>query len=145
MKKILLTFILLGTIQFSNAQEVGIRFGNMLDLNVAVDGVFSLDKFSRIHADLSFGNGGVGVEALWDFIFKPVGTEELYWYAGVGPSMFIGDDFSLGVCGEIGLEYRFKGAPIALGLDWRPNFEIIDDTSFDADEFGLNVRYVFGK
>lgn len=38
-----------------------------------------------------------------------------------------------------------KKAIIALGVDWRPYFKIIDDTSFGADGFGLNVRWVFGS
>ena len=125
-----------------NAQELGIRFGNVTNNDVAVDGVFSLGKYSRIHADISFGDG-VGVDVLWDFINKPIGVENLNWYAGVGPSMVIDNDFLLGVSGEIGLEYRFDSAPIALGLDWRPTFWIVENTDFHAGGFGFNARYVF--
>jgi hypothetical protein len=31
----------------SSAQELGVRFGNVLNNNVAVDGVFRVGKFSR--------------------------------------------------------------------------------------------------
>jgi len=130
----------------SNAQEVGLRFGGTNGAGgVAIDGVFGLGQFSRIHADLGFYKGGIGIDALWDFLYKPLGNEAFKWYLGAGPSTYIGDDFDLGISGEIGLEYHFKGAPIALGLDWRPTFWIIDTTRFGADSFGLNVRYVFGK
>ena len=138
--------IVAGSVLTSNAQEVGIRFGGTNGYGgVAVDGVFGLGQFSRIHADLGFYKGGVGIDALWDFINKPLGNEAFNWYLGVGPSTYIGDDFELGLSGEIGLEYHFSGAPIALGVDWRPTFWIIDETSFGAGSFGLNVRYVFGK
>jgi hypothetical protein len=138
--------IVAGSVLTSNAQELGIRFGGTNGFGgVAVDGVFGLGQFSRIHADLGFYKGGVGIDALWDFIDKPLGNEAFNWYLGAGPSTYIGDDFDLGVSGEIGLEYHFSGVPIALGVDWRPTFWIIDETRFGADSFGLNVRYVFGK
>jgi hypothetical protein len=147
MKKLLFVAIIsLATFSFSNAQEVGIRFGGTNSHGgAAVDAVFGLGQFSRIHADLGIYDGGVGVDALWDFLYKPLGGEAFNWYLGVGPSTYIGDDFELGVSGEIGLEYRFNKAPIALGADWRPTFWIIDETSFGAGSFGLNIRYVFGK
>lgn len=152
LKIALLALSFFGIAVTSNAQEVGIRLGNNWGNHAAIDAVFSAGQFSRIHADLSFG-GGVSAEALWDFVYKPIGTEGFHWYAGVGLSMFIGDssgndnssNFRLGVPGEIGIEYRFKKAPLALGMDWRPVFVILQNTSLNAGEFGLNFRYCFGK
>lgn len=144
MKKILLTVVVLISFsQFVDAQEVGIRFGDAFGGHYAIDGIISLAEFSRIHADVSFGNDGVGVEALWDFLYKPLGTG-FHWYVGVGPSLYLGDPFALAVTGEIGLEYHFD-FPIAVGADWRPSFILIEDTDFEAGWFGVNVRYVFGK
>jgi len=138
--------IVAGSVFSSNAQEVGIRFGGTNGYGgVAVDGVFGVGQFSRIHADLGFYKGGVGIDALWDFINKPINGEAFNWYLGVGPSTYIGDRFDLGVSGEIGIEYHFSEVPIALGVDWRPTFWIIETTRFGADSFGLNVRYVFGN
>ncbi|MBK0368480.1 hypothetical protein [Flavobacterium agrisoli] len=145
MKKLALLFCFFFTMQMVSAQEVGVRFGSGSGGDFAVDGVFGLGKFSRIHADVSFGDGGVGIDALWDFLYRPLGGEAFNWYVGVGPSMNIDDPFWLGVSGEIGLEYRFKQVPIVLGVDWRPTFWIIDDTDFSADGFGINIRYNFGK
>lgn len=143
MKNLFVVVAFLSFGYFANAQEVGIRFGDVTGNNdVAVDAVFSTGQFSRIHADVSFGDG-VGVEALWDFLYKPLGGEAFNWYLGVGPSAYFGDDFLLGVSGEAGLEYHFKGAPIALGVDWRPTFWIVEDTDFHAGGFGINARYVF--
>jgi hypothetical protein len=143
MKKLLLVLAFICANQFASAQEIGIRFGDVSGGDVAVDGVFSLGKFSRVHANISFGDGGVGLDALWDFLYKPVDGESLKWYVGAGPSMVINDDFLIGASGEIGLEYRFQEAPIAIGLDWRPTLWILEDTEFHAGGFGLNVRYVF--
>jgi hypothetical protein len=143
MKKLIVAFTLFCSSQFVHSQEIGIRFGDVTGNDVAVDGVFSSGKFSRIHADVSFGNGGVGADALWDFIYKPIDGDNLKWYLGAGPSVFIGNDFLLGASGEVGLEYRFEEVPIALGLDWRPTLWIVEQTDFHAGGFGLNVRYVF--
>ncbi len=131
------------SVNLGKAQELGIRFGNALGNknSVAIDGVFALGKFSRIHADVSFGNG-VALEALWDFLYRPVSDSPINWYVGVGPSLYLSDPFALGASGEIGLEYRFKDAPIAIGLDYRPTFVIVEKTDF-VNSFGFNVRYVF--
>ena len=144
MKTFLLAIlVVIGVSQFSQAQELGIRFGDAWGGHYAVDAVFGLGQFSRVHADVSFGNNGVGVEALWDLLYKPL-EKNLYWYVGVGPSAYLGDPFALAVSGEIGLEYRFD-FPMVIGADWRPSFIVIEKTDFEAGWFGLNIRYVFGK
>ncbi|MDB4582707.1 hypothetical protein N9164_06115 [Draconibacterium sp.] len=144
MKKILLIVaIAIATYSFSNAQELGVRFGDVSGGSVAIDGIFAAGQFSRLHGDISFGDG-VGIDVLWDFLYRPLGDEAFYWYVGAGPYMVIDDPFWLGVAGEVGLEYRFEAVPIALGLDWRPELSIIEKTSFHAGGFGFNVRYIFG-
>lgn len=125
------------------SQELGIRFGNALGnkSSVAIDGIFALGKFSRLHADVSFGNG-VGLELLYDFLYRPIGESPINWYVGVGPSLYLSNPFGLGVAGEIGLECRLTDIPLAIGLDFRPTFVLIENTDFISG-FGLNLRYVF--
>ncbi|WP_200979094.1 outer membrane insertion C- signal [Echinicola sp. 20G] len=143
MKKLLLVFSFLVMCYGLQAQELGIRFGDGYN-NVAIDGVFTLGQFSRVHADVNFGNG-VGVEALWDFLYRPLAdVDGLHWYVGAGPALWIDDPFYFGAAGEIGVEYHFD-FPLAIGVDWRPILWIIEDTDFRADSFGINIRYVFGN
>jgi len=141
-KTLLITLISIAFLNSAGAQELGLRFGSVTAGNVAIDGIFSTGKFSRLHADLSFGNG-MGADLLWDFIYRPLGDEAFNWYVGAGPYMQIDDPFWFGVAGEIGLEYRFNEVPIALGLDWRPRLSIVEVTDLHVEGFGLNVRYVF--
>jgi len=103
MKKFFLIaiFSIVGLFQ-TNAQEIGIRFGEMTGNNVAIDGIFSLGEFSRIHANLSFGDDGVGTDALYDFLNEPLG-DGFNWYIGAGPLLFITGPFYLIVSGEIGI------------------------------------------
>lgn len=143
-------FIILSTIfaiHNISAQEIGIRFGSgVIGNDVAIDGIFSIGEYSRVHTDLTFSNHGVGAAALWNFSFEPINDfPDLHWYLGAGPFAIIGDDFDLGVAGEIGIEYQFLELPLIIGLDWRPGLEIIDHTSFSATGFGLNVRYQFHR
>jgi hypothetical protein len=146
MRKVyLILLFLLVACSYSYSQEIGVRVGNVSAGSVAIDGIFSVSKFSRVHADISFGDGGVGIDALWDFLYKPLNGENFNWYLGAGPYIQIDDPFWLGVAAEAGLEYRFSGAPIALGIDWRPALSIVEETKFHFEGFGVNVRYVFGK
>lgn len=144
-KKLIIIVAIVGSgILSSNAQELGVRFGDVSPGNVAVDAVFSFERFNRIHADVSFGNGGLGAYALWNFVYRQLGQEELNWYLGVGPYLEINDPFWLGAAFEAGLEYKFDSVPIAVGVDWRPSLSIIERTDFHSSGFGLNIRYVFG-
>src|SRR5690606_37289479 len=125
----------------TEAQELGIRFGNVNGNDVALDGVFSLGQFSRVHADVSFGNHGVGIDALWNPLYDNISTSDFKWYAGFGPSLFLSDNFKFGVAGEVGAEYPFSEIPLTIGLDWRPYFILVENTNFDAGGFALNVRW----
>jgi len=142
MKNFFFIVMLLLSISLS-AQEIGVRFGEVARNNVAIDGIIPTGG-NRIHANISFGDNGVGLDALWDFVYEPLGQEALMWYAGFGPSASFGDDdFYLGASGEIGLEYRFSGVPIVIGADYRPTFWIVEDTDWEWGGFGLNVRWDF--
>ena len=124
------------------AQEVGIRFGEMAGNNIAIDGVFGW-KDSRIHADISFGEG-IGMDAVYDFVVQPINAvDNLYYYLGVGLTTLFGDEFKFGATGEVGIEYRFQNSPISLSLDYKPAIIIVETTDFLWGNFGINARYVF--
>jgi hypothetical protein len=83
------------------------------------------------------------------------GAEGLKWY--IGPGAHIGfyneswtkdypsrsSGFNMGVDGVLGLDYKIKGAPINVSIDWQPYFNIINYTYFEAGWGGLGVRYTF--
>ena len=148
MKKVLIVFALLtATLAVSQAQEIGVRFGSFTGYGgVALDGIFATGEFSRIHGDLSFGRG-IGIDALWDFIYRPLGNEAFDWYLGAGPFLFIpfdsANDFGLGAIGELGLSYTFASVPISISGDWRPYFRLLETTNISFGGFGVNVRFVF--
>ena len=144
MKKVIVVTALVILCQVGFSQEVGVRFGDVLGNNIALDAIINTGKFNRLHADVSFGDG-VGVELLWNFLYRPLSGEAFRWYVGAGVSSLIDDPFWLGVSGEAGLEYRFNKIPLSLSADWRPTFYFIEDTDFRSGGFGVNARWVFGK
>ena len=52
-------------------------------------------------------------------------------------------EVSLGLNGVLGLDYKFKGAPINLSLDWIPTLRLTPDTDFYSGDIGLGVRFTF--
>lgn len=144
MKKLLVLTTLVFSSFIGFSQEIGARFGDVLGNDIALDMMLRSGGGNRIHADVSFGND-VGLEFLWDILYRPLGESNLYWYIGVGPSMLFSDPFYFGVSGEVGLEYRFGKLPIAIGADWRPTYFIVDESNFESGGFGINARFIFGS
>jgi len=142
MKKLLILSSFIFCSYIGSSQELGVRFGDVLGNNIALDAMFGSGEFHRLHADLSFGND-FGLELLWDFVYRPFGGEAFYYYIGVGPSFLFSNDLLFGISGELGVEYHFNGVPIAVGADWRPTFFLTPDSNFEAGGFGFNARFVF--
>lgn len=74
----------------------------------------------------------------------------LRWYYGFGGSVgsfrYKSTDTSdvlLGLDGVLGLDYKFKDAPINLALDWKPTFYVSPGTDFYGDGVGLSFRFTF--
>ena len=124
----------------TQAQELGLRFGQINGNDVALDAIFSTGEFSRVHGNLSFGQNGLGLDALWNPIYDDIPDTDFKWYAGFGPSVYLSDDFRLGAAGEVGVEYAFSEVPITLGLDFRPYLFLVEVTVFRAG-FGFNARW----
>ena len=124
----------------TQAQELGLRFGHINGNDVALDAIFSTGEFSRVHGNLSFGQNGLGLDALWNPIYDDIPDTDFKWYAGFGPSVYLSDNFRLGAAGEVGVEYAFSEVPITLGLDFRPYLFLVEVTEFRAG-VGFNARW----
>ncbi len=137
-----LLFILLCLITKVNAQEIGIRLGNFNDAHVAIDGIVNFEDGTRLHGDISFGQG-IGANLLYNFKIDEFAVDNLnfQYYLGAGIATFVGDPFVLGANGEIGIEYLFKNTPITIGIDWRPQLNVITRTSLEILQLGINIRY----
>ncbi len=103
---------------------------------------------------VTFRWGGFNIAGLGEFHLQVFDTEGMYFYYGGGihagawdsgkasnlPDT--GKELNLGIDGIIGLEYAFSDVPLSLGLDWKPNWNIIQNSRLIIDEISLSLRYL---
>ncbi|MDB5203837.1 MAG: hypothetical protein JWQ27_3246 [Ferruginibacter sp.] len=97
-----------------------------------------------------FFNYGTRITGLYEIHGDINNAPGLKWYIGPGAhigfySNKYGGATSVGVDGVLGLDYKFKGAPINMSLDWQPSFEFGNkyNNGFNGNWGGLAIRYVF--
>ncbi len=95
-----------------------------------------------------FWSRGMRITGLYELHYDIGNAEGLCWYVGPGAHIgfynnkYYGGRSYFGVDGVIGLDYKFKGAPINASIDLQPTFEFGDGAGF-VGWGGLGIRYVF--
>jgi len=92
--------------------------------------------------------GGIDVTGLYEIHNQAFEVDRLNWYYGFGGHLgsYSGNSVSgtvIGIDGILGIEYTFTEAPINIGLDWKPAFNLIGNSAFWPEGGALSVRYVF--
>ena len=95
-----------------------------------------------------FWNRGTRITGLYEIHGPIKDAAGLQWYIGPGAHVGFyntknGDGAFIGIDGVLGLDYKFKGAPINISLDWQPSFEFGDNRGFVGSWGGLGIRYTF--
>ena len=95
-----------------------------------------------------FWNRGMRITGLYEIHGNFADAAGLKWYIGPGAHIGFyntkyGDGSFAGIDGVLGLDYKFKGAPINMSLDWQPSFEFGDNRGFVGSWGGLGIRYTF--
>ena len=95
-----------------------------------------------------FWSRGMRITGLYEIHGNIEGAAGLRWYIGPGAHIGFyntkyGDGSFAGIDGVLGLDYKFKGAPINMSLDWQPSFEFGDNRGFVGSWGGLGIRYTF--
>lgn len=158
MKKLLI-LTLAGILIFSqsNAQSTGSTYRTALGVKIW-PGAITIKHFIKDDVALE------GLAYFWNYGFRATGLYEwhgdinnapgLKWYIGPGAHIgFYDNDWKyryperdkgidLGIDGVLGLDYKIKGAPINLSLDWQPSFTLVSHTDFRSWG-GLGVRFTF--
>ena len=162
-KSLIVALILLtGTV---NAEDygtgIGLRLGG-LSSGISVKGF--VNSTSAIEGIASFGRNSFIATGLYEKHFEIPGATGLNMYVGAGGHIgFFGYRGSYfyknknkyyyvyderhtavvpGIDLIIGLEYKIKDVPLAIGVDIKPFIDFFDGSGFYFDG-ALNVRYVF--
>ena len=103
----------------------------------------------------SFWSYGTRFTGLYEFYKDINGVDGLKWYVGPGAHLgFWNNNWTdkypkreggimIGVDGVIGLDYKIKGAPIDLSLDWQPSLNFVGYNYFEGGWGGIGIRYAF--
>jgi outer membrane protein W len=123
----------------------GVSFKHFLNDKAAFEGI------------AFWGAGSLRVTGLYELHFDINELDGLKWY--VGPGAHIGfyqnntvknnsnnnnnNNSVIGIDGVLGLDYKIKGAPLNVSLDWQPTFEFGQGRGFTASWGGFAIRYTF--
>ena len=122
----------------------------------AVTFKYFLNQKGAVEAIGYIWNRGTRLTGLYEFHFDINSVPGLKWYVGPGVHVgfynnrylhdgkkYDGGAFA-GVDGIIGLDYKFKGAPINISLDAQPSIDFGNDYGNAFNTFGgIAIRYVF--
>ncbi|SEL11776.1 hypothetical protein [Parapedobacter koreensis] len=102
------------------------------------------------NAQVLFGNDVtvLGVDYSYNQTIR--GTNGLNWYIGVGPQLaFVdngrwwgGDDETyIAIRPAVGLEFKIPSAPLAFHFDWKPWWNLSNNTFFEPARFTLGFKF----
>jgi hypothetical protein len=123
---------------------IGIRFSSAAPtLSNSVTVKYFMNDRDALEGLLSFGTR-FGIGGLLERHNLIGNTPAFTWFYGGGAYIGFQDKNTyLGPTGVIGLDYKFKDAPLNLSLDWKPELDIIPAINFVPDAFGLSARFTF--
>lgn len=165
MKRILFLAVLIFAISEASAQgfkqAAGIRAGW---LNPGIEYRYYTSEMHSLKALLSVRNRGVELHALTEFYqydLFPFSYQLVFFYgAGIHAGFESWDEmiteptriyfetksaFVTGLDGLIGVEYVFYEAPVKVGLEAKPFFDVFGRQGFDVRllDFAFTVKYLF--
>jgi len=158
MKNLFLASVIIFVGFSAKAQSMGHDYKTALGVKF-YPGAITLKSFIRDNRALEglayIYTDGVRFTGLYEFCGDINGAPGLKWYAGPGAHLgFWSDNWkedhseddggvAIGIDGVVGLDYKFKGAPINISLDWQPSFNFVGYNYFEGGWGGLGIRYTF--
>ncbi len=156
MRKLLLTLSLglLFTLAFQSAKAqtpynsaLGIVFDGYDGSNVGIQYKKALTNTSAAQFQVAFREHWFSLGADWQYEQAIPDLANLAWYIGIGGNLgFWSHDSKnktyIGLRPQIGLEYKIPSAPLAMHLDYKPNFGLNHSTGFNGGGFTFGIKYV---
>ncbi len=159
MKKIILAAVILAAFGIkATAQNNGNTYKTAVGIKfypsaLSVKGFIAPNK--AIEGLGYFYSDGFRLTGLYEIHGDIEGAAGLKWYVGPGAHIAVWNDswkkenpdrnsgVAIGIDGVLGLDYKFKGAPINMSLDWQPSFNFVGYNYFEGGWGGLAIRYTF--
>lgn len=99
------------------------------------------------NAQVLFGDNHIVIGADYSYNRPFAGTNGLGWYVGVGPQLsFIdfGDEDRtyFAIRPAAGLEYKIPNTPLAAHFDWKPWWNLSNNSDFEPSRFSLGFKFV---
>ena len=111
---------------------------------------FLLHRMSAFEVDFLYNRHGLNVGALYEYHLEPFQkNSRTFIYLGGG--VCGGDweeEFFMGLSAIGGIEYTLRDLPLNFSFDWKPAvnlFAVSEPDSYDWYDFGLSIRYRFGR
>ena len=149
MKKIATLLCILFCLQFgftASAQQYSTALGVRLSSKDAiVNNSITLKHFFgnaiALEGLLSFGDP----VALGFLIEKHrfIGAGGLSWFYGGGAYVGFSEDKNVGMQGVLGLDCKIRDVPLNFSLDWKPELNIVQKTTFEPAALGVSIRFTF--
>jgi len=156
MRKIILTVVLaISIVALTSAQDYKTGIGLRGGLSQGITFKHFIGEKAAFEGLLSSRWRGIDITGLYEIHNVAFEVDNLKWYYGFGAHIgFWNGDYApwgtvntsytvIGIDGILGIEYSFSEAPINIGIDWKPGFNLIGNTDFWGDGGAISVRYIF--
>lgn len=109
-----------------------------------------LSDRNRLELDASFGfrddNNRIALVGIYHWDWRIAGG--LHWYLGPGAEItydqYEGSNYvNIGLGGQIGIEYKFKGIPFQVSLDGRPIWDFLGEVNGLGWGAALGLRFAW--
>lgn len=145
------------TAEKANAQATGYAYKTAVGFKFQPSAV-SIKHFVKSNAAIEglgyFWRNGFRATGLYEWHGNINGAAGLKWYVGGGAHIDSWNDkyrgeyhpdgrAAAGMDAVLGLDYKFKGAPINLSLDWQPSITFIGANYSSADWVGVAIRFAW--
>ncbi|RDY58322.1 hypothetical protein [Flagellimonas nanhaiensis] len=150
MKKILFVFaatsLFVLTTQAQTSYKAALGLGIDLYDDATFFGASGKYFFSDHHvgqADVGFEDNATILTFLYSYHKQFVRARGLRWYAGIGPSIILVDDFDniFALRPHLGLDFKIDGVPFVLNFDWRPSVVLSDVGDNEVGAFGFGLQF----
>lgn len=134
--------------QYRNALGLGIDLGDGRTL-VGPQLKHFFNAKDAANVQVLFADNHVLLGADYSYNQAISGARGLNWYIGVGPQLsFIdrgpfGNKTYFAIRPALGLEYKVPSAPLAFHFDWKPWWNLTDESDFEPSRFSIGFKYTF--